>query len=91
MQEYDIALALEKIAAELVVIQAELQEQAQNAPVKNRWIDSTEVLFMLKISDSTLKRMRKNKQIPCEKIGKSYYYPSIYFEKILLDKSLKKK
>lgn len=91
MQEYDIALALEKIAAELVVIQAKLQEQAQNAPVKNRWIDSTEVLFMLKISDSTLKRMRKNKQIPCEKIGKSYYYPSIYFEKILVEKSLKKK
>lgn len=91
MQEYDIALALEKIAAELVVIQVKLQEQAQNAPVKNRWIDSTEVLFMLKISDSTLKRMRKNKQIPCEKIGKSYYYPSIYFEKILVEKSLKKK
>lgn len=90
MQEYDIALALEKIAAELVVIQAKLQEQAQNAPVKNRWIDSTEVLFMLKISDSTLKRMRKNKQIPCEKIGKSYYYPSIYFEKTLVEKSLKK-
>jgi predicted DNA-binding transcriptional regulator AlpA len=91
MQEYNIVLALEKIVAELEVILAKLQEQSQNAPTKNRWINGTEVLLMLRISDSTLKRMRKNKQIPCEKIGKSYYYPSIFFEKMLLDKSLKKK
>lgn len=54
---------------------------------KNRWIYGAEVMKILKISASTLRRRRLNNEIPFKKIGGSYYYPSIFFEQVLLDMS----
>ena len=44
------------------------------------FMDGTDVMNLLHISDSTLRRMRKNGQIPCIKIGKKYYYPKPFFQ-----------
>lgn len=42
--------------------------------------DSSDAMQMLHISESTLYRLRKNKEIPFKKIGKKYYYPAYYFK-----------
>ncbi|MEN2435566.1 helix-turn-helix domain-containing protein [Weeksellaceae bacterium A-14] len=43
------------------------------------FFDSADVKRMLKISDRTLCRLRREKHIPCTKIGRKYYYPSKFF------------
>lgn len=43
------------------------------------FIESGKVLRLLKISDSTLYRYRKTKQIPFKKIGGKYLYPKSFF------------
>ncbi len=48
--------------------------------------DSSDAMKMLHISESTLYRLRKNKEIPFKKIGKKYFYPDYYFKNINLDK-----
>ena len=58
--------------------------------INNKWLYSTEVMDMLQISESTLRRMRKKGEIPCEKIGGTYRYPSIYLDKILLEKTMER-
>jgi hypothetical protein len=47
----------------------------------NRWLTGADVKSILKISESTLRRMRNRNEIPYRKMGKSYYYPSAFFEK----------
>lgn len=49
-------------------------------------LDSASVKQRLNISDSTLYRMRKNKDIPFRKVGKLYYYPKSYFTQEILQK-----
>ena len=43
------------------------------------FLESYKVIHILKISESTLYRYRKNKQIPFKKIGGKYVYPKSYF------------
>ncbi len=49
-------------------------------------LDSADVKQILQISDSTLKRNRKNRLIPYTKIGKKYYYPRAFILRIIKDK-----
>ena len=49
-------------------------------------LDSATVKQILNISDSTLYRMRKNKDIPFRKVGKLYYYPKSFFTKEIENK-----
>lgn len=51
----------------------------------NRWIFTPEVQQILNVSPQTVKRLRKANAIPYTKIGNTCFYPSIYFEKIILD------
>jgi|SRR5690554_777569 len=51
----------------------------------NAWLFGSEVKNILRISESTLRRMRLDKRIPYKKIGRTYYYPSTYFDKVLLN------
>lgn len=53
----------------------------------NRWLTGADVKLLLSISESTLKRLRKRKDIPFTKIGKTCYYPSAFFEHILLKRA----
>jgi hypothetical protein len=47
--------------------------------------DTVDVMRMLHISESTLYRMRKKKEIPFKKVGGKYFYPAYYFENINLE------
>ncbi len=58
--------------------------------IENEWLYSADIMQILKISESTLRRMRKKGEIPFQKIGGTYRYPSIYIEKTLLEKVMKK-
>lgn len=46
----------------------------------DEWLTSAEVKSILKISESTLRRMRRRDEIPYRKIGRTYYYSSTFFE-----------
>ncbi len=52
---------------------------------------SDEAMRILKISRSTLYRLRKEQKIEYEKIGGTYYYPSLTFTRIFDAKLLQKK
>ncbi len=47
--------------------------------------DSAKVKQLLNISDSTLYRMRKNKEIPFRIVGKMHYYPKSFFTQEVLE------
>lgn len=57
----------------------------QKTPQPNRWLFTSDVARILNVSTRTVKRLRQTKAIPYAKIGKTCYYPSLYFEKIVLD------
>jgi predicted site-specific integrase-resolvase len=46
----------------------------------NLWYDNFDVMHILKISDSTLARYRKQEKIPFTKLGGKYFYPREFFE-----------
>ncbi|MCF2218695.1 MULTISPECIES: helix-turn-helix domain-containing protein [Chryseobacterium] len=48
-----------------------------------QYYDSADVKRLLKISDSTLFRIRKSQNIPHVKIGKKIYYPKWFFNTAL--------
>ena len=62
---------------------AELEKDHLPAPVKEVWFDNQEVMFKIKISESTLKRHRRNNTIPCTRIKGKYYYKLSDIEKLL--------
>jgi predicted DNA-binding transcriptional regulator AlpA len=68
----------------------DFMHRSDDGKATNKWLYSTEVMDMLQISESTLRRMRKKGEIPCEKIGGTYRYPSIYLDKILLEKTMER-
>src|SRR5690606_39603034 len=49
-----------------------IHQTDNGSTINNKWLYSTEVMEMLQISESTLRRMRKKGEIPCEKIGGTY-------------------
>ncbi|UYW02278.1 helix-turn-helix domain-containing protein [Flavobacterium agricola] len=64
----------------------ETPKRTESTPTNNQWLYGAEVKRILSISESTLKRMRDRNDIPFIKIGRTYYYPSMYFEHVLLQK-----
>lgn len=65
-----------------------LMERVKKTPHMNCWLTGADVKSILQISQSTLGRRRKNREIPYTKIGKEYYYPSVFFDRILLQRVL---
>ncbi|MGS2764402.1 helix-turn-helix domain-containing protein [Sinomicrobium sp. M5D2P9] len=61
----------------------EIRELQSPREDKNDYLDNADMLQFLKVSYSTLRRMRKNKEIPYMKIGKKYYYSRKKIEKML--------
>lgn len=60
----------------------EMLHELKNKSFENDlYYDSADVKQLLKISDSTLNRIRKSQSIPCVKIGKKIYYPKSFFNK----------
>lgn len=61
------------------ILQMILQRLNQQSSQALQYYDSADVKQLLNISDSTLYRMRKVKEIPFFKIGKKIYYPRLFF------------
>ncbi|RYF25073.1 MAG: DNA-binding protein [Flavobacteriales bacterium] len=47
------------------------------------WLDNTDVKNLLKISDSSLYRMRKSKLLPATQIAGKWYYSKLEIAKII--------
>lgn len=52
---------------------------AETVVIKGTYLDSADVKQILKISDRTLHRWRRRKNIPYFKIGGKIYYPKSFF------------
>lgn len=46
------------------------------------WLESHNVMQILKVTESTLYRYRKNNTIPFKKIGGKYMYPKSFFTQL---------
>lgn len=89
MESDDLQDQLGAFFKKLENIDSKLSELKPAYDGTNRWIYGSEVMSILRISASTLRRRRLKNNIPFKKIGGSFYYPSIFFDKILLDMSRK--
>lgn len=57
------------------------KEKAKNRKKNlDAWYDNVDVMRILRISESTLARYRKNQKIPFTKLGSKYFYPREFFE-----------
>ena len=54
--------------------------------ILDSWYDNADVMQILKISESTLARRRKQEKIPYTELGGKYYYPREFFEKSMAAK-----
>jgi tRNA A37 N6-isopentenylltransferase MiaA len=52
----------------------------------NMWLDNVDVKQILRISESTLARLRKSEKIPYLELGGKIYYPRTFFEDSMLAK-----
>jgi len=71
----------EKDSNELKLLLVELITNIQPTDKDHGFYDSADVQRLLNVSDKTLYRMRRNKTIPCFKLGKKYFYPKHFFNK----------
>lgn len=65
------------------------KQHLPNEPLAARdaqWLDNTDVKQLLKISDSTLYRLRRDKQLSAKKIGGKWYYLSLDLAQSLKEK-----
>jgi hypothetical protein len=53
---------------------------------QEEWLDSTDIMRMFHISESTMYRLRKSNEIPYTRLGKKYVYPKAYFTNSLMGK-----
>ncbi|WP_034917583.1 helix-turn-helix domain-containing protein [Gillisia sp. CAL575] len=68
-------------------IQKLLERESGN--VSKKWLKSTEVMEMLKISAGTLNNFRANGTLPFSKIGGIIYYDSATIQKVLANNLVK--
>ncbi len=87
MESDDLENLLHTFFHKLEGIDSKISKLKPAEIAKNRWIFGTEVMKILRISASTLRRRRLNNEIPFKKIGGSIYYPSIFFDEVLLNMS----
>lgn len=55
------------------------QSEASN----DEWLDNTDVKRLLKISDSSLYRLRKKQLLPCKRIAGKWYYSRLAIAAII--------
>lgn len=56
---------------------------AEKTDQQEEWLDNTDVKRMLKISDSSLYRLRKNQLLPCKRIAGKWYYSKLAIATII--------
>lgn len=52
--------------------------------IDEEWYHNADLMQLLKITDRTLSRYRKNGILPFKKIGGRIYYPKSYFNKTII-------
>lgn len=67
---------------ELTKVVLHLKEQANN----DIWYDSSDVMRLYNICESTLARFRKEDKIPFTRLGGRFLYPKVFFTKSLMEK-----
>ena|SRR5690554_1006998 len=85
MENKELLDQLKKFAVLIESSTSKISELLIAGDSTNLWLFGSEVKEILRISESTLRRMRLDKSIPYAKIGRTYYYPSIYLKKTLLN------
>lgn len=75
---------LNELAVKMEEKTTEISGLIGRKPKANKWLFGSDVKRKLSISESTLRRMRIRKEIPFTKIGRTYYYPSLFFDDILI-------
>lgn len=73
-----------KIMGELAEMKALIASLYTSKP-EEVLLDSYDMQKMLNISPSTLQKLRNEGTIPCNKIGRKYYYPKSMFTKEFLN------
>lgn len=58
-------------------------EQKVIPVVTDEWLDNTDVKRLLKISDSSLYRLRKQQLLPCKRIAGKWYYSRLALATII--------
>ncbi|MGS2739292.1 helix-turn-helix domain-containing protein [Sinomicrobium sp. M5D2P17] len=67
-------------------IHVEIRNLRRHPIVEKKYLDNADIMQTFNISARTLRRLRKNKEIPFEKMGKKYLY-----SKEMIEKKLNKK
>jgi len=66
---------LDELTNLLVQILSKVDERNSSIPpIKSQWLDSADIKQLLKISDSSLYRLKKNNLIPAKRISGKWYY-----------------
>jgi hypothetical protein len=79
---------LDIILREINTLKAEIRALRANQP-EEVLLDSYDMKKMLNISASTLQKLRKEGTIPCNRIGRKYYYPKSMFTREFLNSIIK--
>lgn len=74
---------LKEFKEELLTEIRELFQSQENGIASKKWLKSTEVMKMLKISPGTLQNFRVNGTLPFTKIGGILYYDASDIQEIL--------
>ncbi|HNP33714.1 MAG TPA: helix-turn-helix domain-containing protein [Flavobacterium sp.] len=76
------------LMGEIAELKAMIKSQG-NATTEEILLDSYDMQKMLNISASTLQKLRKAGTIPCNRIGRKYYYPKSFFTQEFLNSIIK--
>jgi Helix-turn-helix domain len=57
--------------------------QNKSPRASKKWLKSSEVMKLLKVSSGTLQTLRNNKTLPCTKVGGLMFYDQDEIEKVL--------
>lgn len=90
METDDLQNHLNALYLKLENIDSKLEQLKATEVNNNRWLFGPEVMSILRISESTLRRRRLENKIPYKKFGGNYYYPSTFFDKVILDMAKKR-
>lgn len=78
LEKLDVLLAQQQ---QLLLTLLSVESNGQQ-PVDD-WLDNTDVKQLLKISDSSLYRLRKNQMLPCKRIAGKWYYSRLTIAAII--------
>src|SRR5690606_35526759 len=83
MKRQQIITEVQDLLQKIEQKKKELKELVKKEEPSSEYLYGADVKLKLKISESTLRRMRKRNEIPHSKIGRTYYYPASFFTKII--------